>query len=372
LTGEVFVMGGGRVAPNPSNEVDAYNPFNNSWTVNSFIPAFMTARRNFATDNDPYNFAFGTAHIWVAGGYGSDGTPLSSMEVWCRAVPTPSEPPPTPTATPTPTHAPTATPTASPTPTATATASPMPPPACAGRVLIVYTDFGAPTQLQSELLAQPGITAVDLSDAHFTTPTLAQLIQYNIVVPYSYGLTYADSVTLGDNLADYVDAGGIVVQYGYAFYGPNDPHGINGRWLAGNYSPYNYSTITVDGSPFTLGSYNAGHPLMAGVTMLNSDYHQTVTVASGATQVAAASSGDSLVAYRPVGNRTTVGVTAFVGHEATESGDWGKVVANAGRWLRSCTPTPTPTPTFTLTPRPSPTPRFAPTPRSRPTPAPRP
>ena len=130
LTGEIFVMGGGRVAPNPSNEVDVYNPFNNTWTVNSFIPAFMTARRNFATDNDPYIFYCCTAHIWVAGGYASDGTPLSSMEVWCRAVPTPSEPPPmTPTATvaasptpvvsPTPTHTP-------PTPTVTATATHTP------------------------------------------------------------------------------------------------------------------------------------------------------------------------------------------------------------------------------------------------------
>jgi hypothetical protein len=253
-------------------------------------------------------------------------------------------------------------------------------------VLIVYTDFGLPTQLKSEILAEPGITAVDLFDAHFFSPTLSQLLQYNIVVPFSYGLTFADSVTLGNNLADYVDAGGIVVQYGYAFYGPNDPHGINGRWLTGNYSPYNYSGITVDGSAFTLGTYNAGHPLMAGVTVLNSNYHERLTLATGATQVAAANNGDSLVAYRPVDSHTTVGVTAYVGYEATQSGDWGKVVANAGRWLLTCGPTatatatatatPTATPTATATPTPtaSPTPTSRPnvTPRTRPTPPPRP
>ncbi len=44
----------------------------------------MTARRNFPTDTDGFNFVFGTSHIWLAGGYGSDGTPLSSTEVWCR------------------------------------------------------------------------------------------------------------------------------------------------------------------------------------------------------------------------------------------------------------------------------------------------
>jgi hypothetical protein len=123
--GQMLVMGGGRVAPNPSNEVDVYFPGTNSWTVNSFVGAFMTARRNFPTDTDGFNFVFGTSHIWLAGGYGSDGTPLSSTEVWCRAVPTPSEPPPmTPTATPTVSHTPTATPTATLTATPRATATP--------------------------------------------------------------------------------------------------------------------------------------------------------------------------------------------------------------------------------------------------------
>jgi hypothetical protein len=38
---------------------------------------------------------FGTSHIWVEGGYASDGvTPLNSMEIYCHVVPTPSEPPP--------------------------------------------------------------------------------------------------------------------------------------------------------------------------------------------------------------------------------------------------------------------------------------
>ena len=97
LNGQMFVMGGGRVPPNPSNEVNVYNPFNNSWTV---YLAFMTPRRNFPTDNDPFNAVCCTSHIWLAGGYGSDGTPLNSTEVWCQAVPTHSEPPPSPTATP--------------------------------------------------------------------------------------------------------------------------------------------------------------------------------------------------------------------------------------------------------------------------------
>ena len=94
---------------------------------------------------------------------------------------------------------------------------------------------------------------------------------------------------------------------------------------------------------------------MAGVTMLNSDFENLVSPAAGATEVAQDNFGDSLVAYRPVsGGHTTVGVTAYVGVDATQSGDWGKVIVNAGNWLLGgggCgTPTPTPTASPSCTP----------------------
>ena len=125
FNGRMYVIGGGRVAPNPSNEIDIYNPGTNTWSTG--LP-FTNARRNFPTDTD------GTTHIWLSGGYDVDGlTPLASMEIFCQSSGTPT---PTPTATATsdcycdgdghshssPTA--TATGTASPTATATATGSP--------------------------------------------------------------------------------------------------------------------------------------------------------------------------------------------------------------------------------------------------------
>ena len=119
----IWVMGGGRTPPNPSNEVDV--TCGGTWAIG---PPFVTPRRNFPTDTDVGQVAFGTGHIWLAGGYASDGTPLSSMEIYCYTVPTPSEPPPTVTATATFTPTPTATFTPSPpaTATSTPTASPTP------------------------------------------------------------------------------------------------------------------------------------------------------------------------------------------------------------------------------------------------------
>src|SRR5206468_6638333 len=52
FNGLMLVMGGGRTAPNPSNEVDIYNPGTGTWTTGAPVPAFMTARRNFPTATD--------------------------------------------------------------------------------------------------------------------------------------------------------------------------------------------------------------------------------------------------------------------------------------------------------------------------------
>lgn len=105
----MWVMGGGRTAPNPSNEVDIYDPVAGTWSIGT---PFATARRNFPTDTD------GTTRIWLAGGY-APTAPIASMEIFCAA----SGASPTPTATPTATHTPTATATATHTPTATPTAT---------------------------------------------------------------------------------------------------------------------------------------------------------------------------------------------------------------------------------------------------------
>ena len=116
FNGQMYVMGGGRVAPNPSNEVDIYDPGTNTWTIGD---PFSNARRNFPTDTD------GTTRIWLSGGYDIDGvTPLASMEIFCAAAATPT---PTPSPTATPTVAPSATPTVTPsvTPSATPTGTPI-------------------------------------------------------------------------------------------------------------------------------------------------------------------------------------------------------------------------------------------------------
>jgi hypothetical protein len=240
-------------------------------------------------------------------------------------------------------------------------APPIPTPVqCNFRVGIVYASPSGvpPNTLYDELSADPDVASVGTLTAGILTPTLAQLQQYDAVVVVSAG-QFGNPAVLGDNLAAYVDGGGIVIESAYGYYGPDSVLGLGGRWVTGNYSPFNYSKIERSG-PFQ-GSIDDPvhrHPLVAGVTTLQFDSMLAGSLPPGAAKLATAPStaaGEALVDYRSVSlGHTTVGITAYLG-STTHSGDWGKLIVNAGRWLRPCRAIPTPAPTPTATPTTTPT-----------------
>ncbi len=199
------------------------------------------------------------------------------------------------------------------------------------RILIVYADSGsAPTRLQTRLLMQPGVGAVDLFDGESATPTLVTLAAYDLVVPFS-NAHWANASTLGDALADFQDTGGIVVAFNFDWDTFSNPiNTIGGRWSSGNYSPFNL-TGTKQFSDATLGSFSTGHPLLAGVNTLGAFYRQAILLAPGATLVASWSDSQPLVAFKG----QAVGVNAYIGDFLGRwSGDYAALIVNAGYWLR--------------------------------------
>ena len=68
---EMWVLGGGRTAPNPSSEVDIYNPTSGMWRIG--LP-FALARRNFAADSDG-------SRVWLVGGY-APTAPTDDMQIY--------------------------------------------------------------------------------------------------------------------------------------------------------------------------------------------------------------------------------------------------------------------------------------------------
>jgi parallel beta-helix repeat protein len=78
---------------------------------------------------------------------------------------------------------------------------------------------------------------------HNSPPPLALMMGYDVIV---VGTNYFTDSTIcaqmGDNLADYVDAGGNVVQMWASFYVINSS-GITGRWTDENYNPIDRAVI---------------------------------------------------------------------------------------------------------------------------------
>ncbi len=216
----------------------------------------------------------------------------------------------------------------------------------AARILLLYADVASPATLRTQLLALPGVTTVDFFNGGTGTPSLAQLQTYNIVVPLS-NTVWANQVAIGDVIADYIDAGGIVFAMNFDWYGSGQS--ITGRWLSGNYSPFN-NPATVNFSNGSLGVYTSGHPLMQGVSVLNAYYREIVTLSVGATQVAAWNDNSPMLAVKG----RAVGLSAYLGDGPTNySGDFAKLIVNAATSIGSSTCTGTPT-TFTITVNPKP------------------
>ena len=232
-----------------------------------------------------------------------------------------------------------------PTPSPTPTPTPRP---CQLRVVIAYADLNRPPiTLQNLILAESSVTQVDLFDAYGSTPTLAQLQQYDIVFAYS-AYPWSDAVAMGDVLADYEDGGGVVVVGTFAWW-DTGPWKLAGRWITGGYTPFNAASQEL--LAYSANITDPSHPLMQGVSDLGATFRNNLTLTSNATATAIWLDGPPAVAYKTNNMRTAVGLNAYLGAGGGNlySGDWARVIVNAGRWLLNCQATPTPTPSATPT-----------------------
>jgi len=201
-------------------------------------------------------------------------------------------------------------------------------PACASasgiRVAYLQSDSGSySTNTLTDLLT---------GDSRFDLPNSAT---FNGPFDFSYILANYDVVLAsanyspyfnGDQLADYIDAGGKVVSA--TFVGQ---HNIGGRFEnEGGYDPLAGNDIHAYAS-VSLGVYNASHPIMQGVSALSSSQYNGdyTAVASGATLVASWNNGKPLVAVNAAKN--VVGVTLFpdVSYFGHASGDYRPLFANS-------------------------------------------
>ena len=179
------------------------------------------------------------------------------------------------------------------------------------------------TGVQTQLAGQPGVAKVDGFDASASTPSVATLDAYDMVVAHSDCDAWADRTAVGNNLADYADHGGVVVEYAYSMH--IDPgFSIGGRWASAGYSPLTPGDNV--NNNVTLGSFDTTSPLMAGVNTLVSNCNTDSAVAPGATRVAQWNNGQEAVAFKG----RAVAVSASVDDSSCQwSGDYARLTLNA-------------------------------------------
>jgi hypothetical protein len=176
-------------------------------------------------------------------------------------------------------------------------------------VLVIAADEAS--EYVTAISAFADIDTVTYFNAINATPTLQQLQEYDCAVVWS-NYEFDDPVGMGNVLADYLDAGGAVVLHMFCF---RNTWYLGGRIMS-DYSPFTIGDLT---SARTLGSYDAGHPIMAGVDALNDTYTANVTLAHSPVLVASYSDGTPMVAYNPANN--LVALNTYVGNYNSNGGD---------------------------------------------------
>ena len=177
---------------------------------------------------------------------------------------------------------------------------------------------------------------VDYMDGTVTTPTLAQLLNYDLVITYANS-AYADKYAMGDVLADYVDAGGRVLIGNYAIYTQGNLTWLDGR-IVRQYNPAivqapnNYGvTYQEDGTDCIFDDVNAyyalGSDIITGVqgsAFIDGTYHDPDPWAPAAYAPVAAIRYDRTVTYV---SAHTAGYVVFHDNDRQE---FAQLTANIG------------------------------------------
>jgi len=192
-------------------------------------------------------------------------------------------------------------------------------------VMIVLADNDdAEFEVRDSLLASGIADVVDHWDARTSTPTLADLQDYDCVIVWS-NYAFYDAVALGDVLADYMEAkGGAVIPCQFALYNLTG-YGLAGRFMT-DYSPFTLGNQLYQ--THYLGWYDPAHPIMENVTDC-SDYFCTDPGHRGNVEDVAHYDNDWNLAAANADYPSAVGVNAHFGTNRQWTGDMMRILLNS-------------------------------------------
>jgi hypothetical protein len=178
-------------------------------------------------------------------------------------------------------------------------------------VLYAVPDPNYATDVINKLQQTRLLGNVDSFNVATGTPTAAELGRWDAVLVFN-DAGFADSTTLGNRLADYVDQGGGVVEMVFA---NTTSIPLGGRFDTGNYEAIEGQT-QVQGIVRTMNPLVPNDPLLNGVRTFNAGISSYVagnaTAVRGARLVAEYDDGNDMAAYwTPRGTGVVVGLNYY-------------------------------------------------------------
>lgn len=169
-----------------------------------------------------------------------------------------------------------------------------PPEGMVGETILYAPSEADDPALRTAIAAITGGT-VDYYDAISGTPDVALLQSYDCVYTWANS-SYADNVTFGNNLADAVDAGTVVILGAFCTY-------TTGNYLSGEIMTAAYSPVwSPNGTNHFVTSNYAGDgttPIHNGVTTYECVYRDILTLQGAGLQDGSYQDGEIAHAYRP-------------------------------------------------------------------------
>ncbi|MFZ2096338.1 MAG: carboxypeptidase regulatory-like domain-containing protein, partial [Anaerolineales bacterium] len=189
-------------------------------------------------------------------------------------------------------------------------------------LLAADDDNNGYSPIMDMLLAYGDLESVTLFDARYNTPTLEELQAYNVVVVWA-NYVFPDANAMGNVLADYVDAGGKVIDLNFAL----DPSwGYQGRFRSEG-----YTAMTIAYTGYTtscLGTFDPSHPIMDGVIDVCDLYRGVGSaLTAGSYEVARWQDNELFVAAKEDGSVVTI--NGYVGVYYQWTGQMADVLHNA-------------------------------------------
>jgi hypothetical protein len=204
------------------------------------------------------------------------------------------------------------------------------------RILIVRNI--ADPDLANALTGYPGVAAVDTFDSSAGTPSAATLATYDLVASTGDGGPgYQDQALWGNRLADFLDAGGALIQFAYDNWDNTVAH-PTGRFESGGYAPFIPGPD--DALPTSLGTILVpGSPLLVGVPSFDTEGNVTPALAPGATLLA--KWADNRLAIATKGRVLSVGASPTTMQGFNPMSAAAQLAVNAGNVLHAQPPSTT-------------------------------